>query len=86
MDLQKIMIKQLIEYLKQLVSLYKYMLCEHGFKNLMIRPQSILESNGTLKVFDLNLNSSLQIRNDNKENWRKYCELFSEKFEPVDRG
>ena len=70
------MINQLIDYLKQLVCLYKYLLCEHGFKNLMIKPQTILESNGILKVYDMNLNSSLNARNDNKELWRKYCDLF----------
>jgi hypothetical protein len=77
-DMQAILIRQLVEYLKQMVGIYKYMLCEHEFKNLMVKPQTILETNGVLKLYDFALTSSLEAKNDDKEMWRKYCELFGD--------
>lgn len=54
------------------------MLCEHEFKNLQVKPQTILESNGVLKFYDFTISASLDARNDDKEMWRKYCELFGD--------
>jgi hypothetical protein len=55
------------------------MLHEHSFKNLQIKPQTILESNAVLKVYDLQISSNLEARNDNKELFKRYNELFRDK-------
>jgi len=62
------------------------MLCEHEFKNLQVKPQTILESNGVLKFYDFTITASLDAKNDDKEMWRKYCELFGDHLETVQKS
>lgn len=85
-DITSLVIRQLVEYLKQLVSFYKYMLCEHECKNLLIKPQTILEANGVLKIYDFQLAINLEAKNDNKDIWRKYCELFNDTLDTVQKS
>lgn len=62
------------------------MLCEHECRNLLIKPQTILEANGVLKFYDFHLGCNLEAKNDNKDLWRRYCELFSNDLEAFHRS